>query len=82
MIGNNTSHGVYLDGSTTTGNVVKYNDIANNSGHGIALDGDTHDNQLGGDTSSDYNVINSNTGSGIAVFNSGPNTILYNAVIE
>jgi len=80
-IGNNTSHGVYLDGSTTTGNVVKYNDIANNSGHGIALDGDAHDNQLGGDTTSDYNVINSNTGSGIAVFNSGPNTIWYNAVI-
>ncbi len=81
-IGNNTVYGVYLDGPTTTGNVVKYNDIANNSGHGIALDGDTHDNQLGGETALDYNVINGNTGSGIAVFDSGPNTILVNYLLE
>lgn len=80
-IGNNTSHGVYLNGGTTTGNVVKFNDIVNNFGNGITLEGDAHDNQLGGDISTAYNLINGNNGSGIAVFDSGPNTILYNGVI-
>lgn len=80
-IGNNSNHGVYLQGTTTTGNVVKFNDIVNNFGNGIALEGDAHDNQLGGDVSLAYNLINGNIGSGIAVFDSGPNTIWYNAVI-
>jgi hypothetical protein len=80
-IGNNTLDGVYLDGPTTTGNVVKYNDIVNNLGNGITLDSDAHDNTLGGDSSSAYNLINGNNGSGIAVFDSGPNTILYNSVV-
>jgi parallel beta-helix repeat protein len=80
-IGNNTAYGVYLDGPTTTGNVVKYNDIVNNLSNGITLDSDAHDNTLGGDIPSAYNLINGNNGSGIAVFDSGPNTILYNSVI-
>jgi hypothetical protein len=81
VINNNSSHGVYLHGSTTMGNVVKYNDIVNNSGNGITLEGDTHDNTLGGDTALSYNLINSNGGSGLAVLDSGPNTIVLNYVL-
>lgn len=78
VIGNNTSYGVYLEGSSTTGNVVKFNDIENNGADGITLRGDAHDNTIGSDSPGAYNLIQYNAGSGLAVSDSGPNTVLYN----
>jgi titin len=81
IIGNNGSHGVYLTGNTTTGNVVKYNDILNNGGDGVTLQADAHDNEIGGSVPQAFNLIRYNFGSGIWVLNSGPNTISYNGII-
>jgi len=60
--------------------VVKYNDILYNSLDGILIEGDAHNNQIGGDGPSDYNLISANGGSGIWIFLSGPNRVSYNSI--
>jgi hypothetical protein len=81
IIGNNGSYGVYLHGSTTTGNVVKYNDILNNGIDGVTIQADAHDNEIGGSVPQAFNLIRYNNGSGIWVIDSGPNTISYNGLV-
>ncbi|HSD83981.1 MAG TPA: right-handed parallel beta-helix repeat-containing protein [Anaerolineae bacterium] len=81
ILGNNGSYGVYLHGNTTTGNVVKYNDILNNGIDGVTLQADAHDNEIGGSVPNAFNLIRYNNGSGIWVNDSGPNTISYNGIV-
>jgi len=80
VIRENGGYGVILRDNTTTGNVVKYNNIEYNSLDGILIDDDAHDNQIGGDGPSDYNLINANGGSGIWINSSGPNWVSYNYI--
>ena len=81
LIGNNGTYGVYLAGSTTTGNTVRYNDILNNAIDGVTLQDDAHDNTIGGDVPQSFNLVRYNAGSGIYILDSGPNTISYNGII-
>jgi parallel beta-helix repeat protein len=81
IIGNNGGYGVELYGSTTTGNVVKNNDILNNGIDGVFIGGDAHDNEIGSDVIQSANLIRYNNGSGIGVSDSGPNTISYNGIV-
>ena len=80
VIRDNGGYGVVLRGNTTTGNLVKYNNILYNSLDGILIDGDAHDNQIGGDGPADYNLISANGGSGIWINFSGPNRVSYNSI--
>ena len=80
VIRENGGYGVILRDNTTTGNVVKYNNIEYNSLDGIVIDDDAHDNQIGGDGPTDYNLISANGGSGIWIYFSGPNRVSYNTI--
>ncbi|MBU4174241.1 MAG: hypothetical protein KKB90_01075 [Actinobacteria bacterium] len=76
----NASHGVQIDGATTTNNTVKTNYIGTdaagatnlgNTGDGVHLTNSASTNTIGGDsTAGEGNVISGNTSSGVCIDNS------------
>ncbi|MEO5917885.1 MAG: M12 family metallopeptidase [Luteolibacter sp.] len=91
VISGNTQYGIWISGSTTTGNSVLGNYIGtniagtaanpNNAGGVILIDGANH-NIIGGDTAAARNVISGNTDAGIWITGSGvdSNTVKGNYV--
>lgn len=81
-ISHNGIYGIYIAGSGTTTNTVKYNHIMSNGDNGVTVQEGAQGNTIGSTAFAQGNAIRANGTSGIYVADSGHNTILYNGVGE
>lgn len=82
IISGNSSYGVLITGSATTGNSVAGNCIGTqydaaaaipNGSSGVSIESGAHSNTIGGETVAEQNVISGNTGNGVLINGAGTN---------
>ena len=88
VISGNSSIGIWLSGTSATGNFVQGNYIGTDitgtlalgNGDGVRMDGGASNNTIGGTTAGARNIISGNTGDGIDIDGSDGNTITGNYI--